>query len=189
MLLIKNFCEIHKWYLRRLISFQEERELDWRFVSNHGWSNWRLRYQPGQVCRASKVHKIRKTNFVDLHYNSCGYKISETIHKQFVKQNIRRQFSTLQSDTKFSMQNGKVGEGDIFSQQTRFYCLSSIENFDKVLSHYIRDTQFIIRKSNNVTCIANTVLYNITRISKVEPGGDWANGLCHTLKFPISVCE
>jgi hypothetical protein len=25
-----------------------------------GWSNWRLQYQPRQVCQSGQVHKIRK---------------------------------------------------------------------------------------------------------------------------------
>jgi hypothetical protein len=45
-----------------------------------------LQYQPGQVCQAGQVHKIRETNFVDLHYITYDFKIREQISKvQMIK--------------------------------------------------------------------------------------------------------
>jgi hypothetical protein len=66
----KMWSESHESYLQWLIFLQEAKGLQTprklTFVNYGGWSNWRLWYQPGKVCQASKVHKIRETNFVDL---------------------------------------------------------------------------------------------------------------------------
>jgi hypothetical protein len=42
---------------------------------------------------------------------------------------------------------------------------------------YIRDPQFLIRKFNSVSWIVTIVFYNVTGISEVKPGSDWAKGL------------
>jgi hypothetical protein len=45
-----------------------------------------LQYQPGQVCQASQVHKIRETNFVNLRYIIHDFKIREQLSKvQMIK--------------------------------------------------------------------------------------------------------
>jgi hypothetical protein len=45
-----------------------------------------LQNQPGQVCQAGQVHKIRKTNFVDLHDITYDFKIHEKFSKiQMIK--------------------------------------------------------------------------------------------------------
>jgi hypothetical protein len=63
------------------IFHEKGKGLEWRFVDYHGWSNWGLQYQPGQVCQASQVHKIRETNFVDLRYIIYDFKIHEQLSK------------------------------------------------------------------------------------------------------------
>jgi hypothetical protein len=45
-----------------------------------------LQYQPRQVCRTNKVHKIRETNFVNLRHNFYDFKISEAVCEEIVKQ-------------------------------------------------------------------------------------------------------
>jgi hypothetical protein len=40
---------------------------------------------------------------------------------------------------KFCMQNGKVGEGHVFSQEKRLYCLSYIQNFVESSLHSIKE--------------------------------------------------
>jgi hypothetical protein len=70
------------------------------------------------------------------------------------------------------MKNGKVGEGDVFSQEKRLYCLSCIKILTKNYYDYIRDPQSLIRKFNNVSWIAAITIYNITGISEVEPSSD-----------------
>jgi hypothetical protein len=64
-----------------------------------------LQYQPGQVCQASQVHKIRETNFVDLYYIICDLKSHEklaevpmikTLTKNFNFFNLPRNFHAKQ---------------------------------------------------------------------------------------------
>jgi hypothetical protein len=75
------------------------------------------------------------------------------------------------------MQNDKVGDGDVFSQQKFLYCLNCIQNFDKILLHYVKDPKGSVRQFNYVTWIATIVIYNVTGIRKIEPGSDRAKGL------------
>jgi hypothetical protein len=79
---------------------------------------------PGKCAKRAKSTKFVK-QILSTYARILDFKIRETIHEQFVKQNIRIEFSTHQSATKFSMQNGKVGEGGVFSKK-HLYCLSYI---------------------------------------------------------------
>jgi hypothetical protein len=49
----------------------------------------------GKYAQRSKVHKIRKTNFVDLHYSRCNLKIREAIRRTFAKKTVARSFQSL----------------------------------------------------------------------------------------------
>jgi hypothetical protein len=44
----------------------------------------------GKVCQVSKVHKIRKTNFVDLHHNRRDLRIREAICSRFAEKTVAR---------------------------------------------------------------------------------------------------
>jgi hypothetical protein len=59
-----------------------------------------------------------------------------------VKQERQRRAFDFQMATKFCMQNGKVGEGDIFSQDKHLYCFSYIQNFIEGSLHSIKDQEF-----------------------------------------------
>jgi hypothetical protein len=69
-----------------------------------------------QVCQASQVHKIRETNFVDLHYIIYDFKIREQFSK--VQETL-----TSSACLEIFKQNDKVGKGDIFSQENVFIAL------------------------------------------------------------------
>jgi hypothetical protein len=75
-----------------------------------------LQYQPWQVCQASQVHKIRETNIVDFHYITRDLELQNNSQKI---QMIATLKGTLISLIFFEifMQNGKVGEGDVFSKE------------------------------------------------------------------------
>jgi hypothetical protein len=77
------------------------------------------------------------------------------------------------------MQNGKVGEGDVFSQQKRLYCLSYIQNFFRsyIALHHIKNLWISVRKFHNVPRLTIIVFYNITSISEIMFIGDGAKGL------------
>jgi hypothetical protein len=95
---------------------------EWRFVENRGWSNWGLQYQLGQVCQAGQVHTIRKQIL-----STC---ITLLTISNFAKISQKNRWSSYPQKTKTSetyleifMQNGKVGKGDIFSQENVFIAL------------------------------------------------------------------
>jgi hypothetical protein len=52
-----------------------------------------LQYQPEQVCQASQVHKIRETNFVDLHYITYDFKAHEQFSKVQMIKTLTRNFN------------------------------------------------------------------------------------------------
>jgi hypothetical protein len=85
--------------------------------------------------------------------------------------------SKFQTATKFCMQNGKVREGDVFSQQKRLYCLSYIQNFDQVSLHYIKDPNDSIREFNYVAWVAAATFSNIASIRKIVFANLRAKGL------------
>jgi hypothetical protein len=84
----------------------------------------------------------------------------------------------ISKSAKFCMQNGKVGESDVFSQQKCLYCLDYIQNFNQVSLHYIKNPKSSIRQFNYVAWVATIAFYNVTGISKVELVSDRAKGLC-----------
>jgi hypothetical protein len=75
------------------------------------------------------------------------------------------------------MQNDKVGEGDVFSQQKCLCCLSCIQNFNKILLHYIKGPKGSIRQFNYVTWVLAATFNNITSISKFVFANHLAKGL------------
>jgi hypothetical protein len=85
---------------------------------NHGWSNWGLQYQPRQVCQAGQVHKIREQIL-----STCvtTFEVFRNLRK-FLKKRVWSRYSknskTSLTCLEIFMQNGKVGEGDVFSKKT-----------------------------------------------------------------------
>jgi hypothetical protein len=77
------------------------------------------------------------------------------------------------------MQNGKVGEGDVFSQQKRLYCLSYIKNFVRsyITLDHIKNLYISVRKFHNVPGLMTIVFYNVTSISEIMLIGNGAKGL------------
>jgi hypothetical protein len=77
------------------------------------------------------------------------------------------------------MQNGKVEEGDVFSQQKHLYCLSYIQNFvtSYITLHHIKDSYALVQKFNNVPRVTAIVFHKITSVSKIVLIGDGAKGL------------
>jgi hypothetical protein len=69
-----------------------------------------LQYQPGQVCQASQVHKIRETNFVDLHYIIYDFKIREKLSKVQMIKILTGNFNFIKLASKFSCKT-QGGEG------------------------------------------------------------------------------
>jgi hypothetical protein len=99
---------------------QKGKGLIWEFVEMRGWSNWGLQYQPGQVCQAGQVNKIWEqilstwsTTLVVLN-NSW----------RFLQKRVRLKYPKNSRDAEIYlqnfMQNGKVGEGDVFSKENVF---------------------------------------------------------------------
>jgi hypothetical protein len=75
------------------------------------------------------------------------------------------------------MQNGKVGEGDVFQRKT-----SSLpylhQNFETVHQQLPQSVQNLKRKFDNMSRFAALVFGNIASISKVERACIGAKGLC-----------
>jgi hypothetical protein len=66
----------------------------------------------GKYAQQSKVHKIRKTNFVDIHYNHCNLRIREAIRRMFAK-NGCKEFSIITQSRNFACKTARWG-GDVF---------------------------------------------------------------------------
>jgi hypothetical protein len=99
------------------------------FTRQDGWSNWKMRYQLRQLCQASKVHKIYKTNFVDLHYNRCNLRIREAIRSRFAERDSSEEFSIIRQLQNFACKTARWGRVMSFQQQKCLYCLSYTQNF------------------------------------------------------------
>jgi hypothetical protein len=69
-----------------------------------------LQYQPGQVCQAGQVHKIRETNFVDLHYITYDFKIREQFSKVQMIKTLKGNFNFLNLPRNFHAKR-QGGEG------------------------------------------------------------------------------
>jgi hypothetical protein len=69
-----------------------------------------LQYQPGQVCQAGQVHKIRETNFVDLHYITYDFKIREQFSKVHMIKTLTVNFNFLNLPRNFHAKR-QGGEG------------------------------------------------------------------------------
>jgi hypothetical protein len=46
----------------------------------------------GKYAKRSKVHKIHKTNFVDLYYNRCNLRIRKAIRSTFAERDGSKEF-------------------------------------------------------------------------------------------------
>jgi hypothetical protein len=69
-----------------------------------------LQYQPGQVRQASQVHKIRETNFVDLHYITYDFKIRKQFSKVLMIKTLTGNFNFLNMPRSFHAKR-QGGEG------------------------------------------------------------------------------
>jgi hypothetical protein len=58
-----------------------------------------------------------QTNFVDLHLSICNFKTRENFSKAYIIKMTEEQQISL-TCLEIFMQNGKVGEGDVFSKKT-----------------------------------------------------------------------
>jgi hypothetical protein len=88
----------------------------------------------GKCSKQSKVHKIRKTSFVNLYHDCHDLKIREAMCGKFVERNGSNKFFNHSAATKFCVQNGKAGKGDVFSSTKRLYCLIFTQSFAQKLS-------------------------------------------------------
>jgi hypothetical protein len=60
-----------------------------------------------------------QTNFVDLRHIICNFKARENFSKVYMIKTIKISLTCLE----IFMQNGKVGKGDVFSQENVFIAL------------------------------------------------------------------
>jgi hypothetical protein len=69
------------------------------------------------VCQAGQVHKIRKTNFVDMHPIAYDFKNSWKFLKKYRWSRYQQKTLTSLTCLDIFMQNGMEGNGDVFSQE------------------------------------------------------------------------
>jgi hypothetical protein len=109
----------------------------------------------GKYAKQTQVHKIRITNFVDLHF--------KVIMNPWVFM-------------KFSHENGKVGRVTFFLKK-RVCCLIPLKNFKRIKLHSFQRARILERKFDNVARVATTVFHSITSISKAVVVSLGAKGL------------
>jgi hypothetical protein len=89
----------------------------YEFVEVHGWSNWGLQNQPGQVCQQGQVHKIREQI---LSTCSATFEVLNNL-QEFLRKHVWYKYSRNSRPSviwlQIFMQNDKVGEGDVFSKE------------------------------------------------------------------------
>jgi hypothetical protein len=75
------------------------------------------------------------------------------------------------------MQNGKVGEGDVFSKENILIALFAYKISKQFNTNYIDKCKNLKRKFNNISGFATIIFCNIASVSEVELAGSWAKGL------------
>jgi hypothetical protein len=77
-----------------------------------------LQYQPEQVCQVSQVHKIRETNFVDLRYITCDFKIPEQFSKVQMITTLKGNFNLISLLQNFHAKRQGGGKVTFFLEKT-----------------------------------------------------------------------
>jgi hypothetical protein len=109
----------------------------------------------GKYAKQTQVHKIRETNFVDLHF----------------KEIMNHWIFTI-----FLHENGKVGRVTFFLKK-RFYCIIPFKNFKRIKLHSFQKARISERKFDNVARVATTIFHSIASIREVVVVSLGAKGL------------
>jgi hypothetical protein len=110
-------------FFHEKIVLQKGKGLVYEFVEMHGWSNWGLQYQLGQVFQEGQVHKIREQIL-----STCLTTLEVLKNlRRFLQKRVWSRYSRNSRASviylQIFMQNGKEGEGEVFSKENIFIAL------------------------------------------------------------------